>query len=91
VTEDQDTSASLDSVRSVAEDVLRALSLAGYAASAVIALLMVVLWIRSDHQLEVDFPGRYLFALLPVLAASVTLDWSSGRIRSGRVPTHRPW
>lgn len=57
-----------------AAEVLRGLSFAGYAAAAVIAALMAAVWAQSDSYGEPDFPGRYLFALLPVLAAA----WAMG-------------
>ena len=59
-------------VRRVGAEVLRGVGRACYLAAAVVAVLIVALWVRTDG----DFPGRSLFALLPLLVAGVSL-WAS--------------
>jgi hypothetical protein len=74
-------------VRVVAQDVVRALSIACFAAAGTIAVLMVAVWVDSARgYAEADFPGRFLFALLPVLCAAVTLDLLSEKVALGQMP-----
>ena len=61
-------------VRGAVGEALFAVSSALNVAAAVIVALMGAVWLRSaDVYGHPDFPGRYLFALLPLLAAGGTL------------------
>ncbi len=75
-----------ETIRAVAKDALNGVAGALYFAAFVLAVLMVVVWLRStpDEYHEADFPGRYLFALLPLLAAAFSLQMKADEIGRGR-------
>lgn len=61
-------------VRGAVGEALFAVSSALNVAAVVIGALMCAAWLHSaDVYGHPDFPGRYLFALLPLLAAAGTL------------------
>ncbi len=70
-------------IREIAAEVLRAIAKALYVAAAVIFSLMVVVFMRTSSQTgQSDWPGRYWFALLPTLAAAVTLTVSARQVEN---------
>jgi hypothetical protein len=93
-TEDDRTGETIE-VRRVAALVLTELAGAAKAATWTVAALMAAVWVYSGVDSggyvtgPFDFPGRYLFALLPVLFVWLTLKGSSERLaQEGRgVPT----
>lgn len=61
-------------VRGAVGEALFAVSSALNVAAVVVGALMCAVWLDSaDGYGHPDFPGRYLFALLPLLAAAGTL------------------
>ena len=63
---------------------LSAMSAALTVATVVIGALAVVVWIRSGLGGQpADFPGRYLFAILPLLLAAGTLKMYAVGIERG--------
>lgn len=63
-----------DQIRSAVGEALSAVSSALNVAAVVVGVLACVVWVRSaEVYRHPDFPGRYLFALLPLLFAAGTL------------------
>ena len=60
-------------ISKVVVEALSAMSAALTVAGAVIGALACVVWVRSGLHGRPDFPGRYLFAVLPLLFAAGTL------------------
>lgn len=67
-------------IRTVAAEALSAVAATLWVGVGIIAMLMLVVWIRSASSGESDFPGRYLFALLPLAGAAVMLGMSGKAI-----------
>jgi hypothetical protein len=67
--------------RQIAAEALTALAWALTAAAVPVALGMVALWIDRPS----DFPGRYLFALLPLLTASLVLWFKADTLKQKTV------
>ena len=66
--------AQTDEIRRVAGEALSAVASALNVAAVVVGVLACVVWVRSaEAHGQPDFPGRYLFALLPLLTAAGTL------------------
>lgn len=65
-------------VRRVGAEVLRGIGAACFAASAVSAVLLMLVWFRED-----DFPGRYLVAVVPLVAAALSLYAAAFRVERG--------
>ena len=65
--------AQVESTKLLAAYVLSALALSLWGAAAVELVLMVVAWVRPAfvHGGGSDFPGRYWFAVLPMVTAAV--------------------
>jgi hypothetical protein len=75
----------ITSLRDLMADGLSAIAETLLAASGVLAVLVLVAWVRSgEGTLEADFPGRYLLALLPMLVASGLLSTYASGMRSDR-------
>jgi hypothetical protein len=75
----------LASLRDLVADALSAVAGALLLASGVLALLILVAWVRSGQGTsEPDFPGRYLLAFLPLLVASGWLSMHAWGMRSDR-------
>jgi hypothetical protein len=75
----------LTSLRHLVGDVLHAIVGTLLVASGVLAVLILVAWVRvAQDAAEPDFPGRYLLALLPMLAAAGWLSLYASSWRSGR-------
>jgi hypothetical protein len=53
---------------------LKALALAVKIAAAVVFLLMLLVWFITWTNRATDFPGRFWFVVLPLLAAAMTLN-----------------
>ena len=63
-----------DPIRRAVGEALSAVSSALNVAAIVVGVLACVVWVRSAEVYgHPDFPGRYLFALLPLLFAAGTL------------------
>ena len=62
---------------------LSALSAALTVAAVVIAALACVVWVRSGLYGQPDFPGRYMFAFLPLSFAAGTLKMYAVGIMRG--------
>jgi hypothetical protein len=63
---------------------LSAMSAALTVATVVVGALAFVVWIRSGRGAQpADFPGRYLFAVLPLLFAAGTLKMYAVGIERG--------
>lgn len=66
--------AQADQVRRAVGEALSAVSSALNVAAVVVGVLACLVWVRSpEAHGHPDFPGRYLFALLPLLFAAGTL------------------
>ena len=63
--------------------VLSAVSAALTVAAVVIGVLACVVWIRSGLYGQPDFPGRYMFAFLPLSFAAGTLKMYAVGIERG--------
>jgi hypothetical protein len=76
----------LTSLRDLVADVLHAIVGTLLVASGVLAVLILVTWVGGAAQddAEPGFPGRYLLALLPMLAAAGWLSMYASSWRSGR-------
>jgi hypothetical protein len=75
----------LTSLRDLVADALSAIVGALLVASGVLAVLILVAWVRAAQEPSgADFPGGYLLALLPMLAASGWLSMYASSWRSGR-------
>jgi hypothetical protein len=75
----------LASLRDLLADALSAIAGALLLASGVLAVLVLLAWVRAAQEPSwTDFPGRYLLALLPMLAASGWLSMYASSWRSGR-------
>ena len=82
------TAAQAYQVRHAAAQVVSALSSALAAAAFTLFVLMLVGWFVSGWATRgaagFDFPGQWLYVLLPLLAASIALRISETRVRDGR-------
>jgi hypothetical protein len=72
----------LASHRELVADALSAIVGALLVASGVLAVLILVTWVGGAA--EPNFPGRYLLALLPMLAAAGWLSMYASSWRSSR-------
>jgi hypothetical protein len=75
------TTAQVIHVRRVGGEVLHSISTALYLAAGTVAVLMVLVWFRSAADATADFPGRYLFACLPLAVAGFHLRASAERVK----------
>ncbi len=75
------TTAQVIHVRKVGGEVLHAISTALNLAAATVAVLMLLVWVRSAAVGSADFPGRYLFALLPLVVAGFYLETTAERVK----------
>lgn len=79
----------VEATRAVAAQILTTAATALYAAAATVFMLMVVIFIRVGVKTGVtDWPGRYWFAVLPLVVAGVTLHL--GAHKMGRPPVPAP-
>lgn len=77
--------AQVRNTRRIAGEVLWSIAGALYLAAATLGLLLILhWWFTTDIQRDsYDFPGRYLFVILPLLSGAAFLHVRSGRVTKG--------